>query len=145
ELAGNGLGGVDRLCGRTRNAPGRPLDAVYGVQLLGMVFVEVHVELLLGRFASRDPDPEASRLHAAAYSRPCAASGQNPPSAAAAAGPAAPLYTGTAPARARPCLPSTQPPQPSPCRPPASCTCSRCSGSWWPPCWRWWCSARPGR
>src|SRR5690606_16501078 len=43
EVAGNGLGGVDRLFGRARNAPRRHRDAVVGEQLLGLVFVEVHV------------------------------------------------------------------------------------------------------
>src|SRR5690606_40889017 len=53
----DGLGGIDGVFGGARIARGRLRDAVVGEQLLGLVFVEVHVGSVLGRIASRVPGP----------------------------------------------------------------------------------------
>src|SRR5690606_8936552 len=49
-------GRVDRFFRRARHAPGRDRDAVVGKQLLGLVFVKVHVGSVLGRIAA-SPGP----------------------------------------------------------------------------------------
>src|SRR5690606_1165180 len=135
EVAGNGLGRIDRFFGRAGDAPGGHRDAVIGEQLLGLVFVEVHVGSVLERIAAR---PGTRRP--AGCTRPDILADAPPVGKAALrAGPrgrSTPILRGPVP-RATP--PWPHPPQPLPTatiRCAASCTCSRSTACSNRPCWR---------
>src|SRR5690606_33451889 len=75
EITADGLGGLDRLLRRTRHAPRRHRDAVFGKQLLGLIFVEVHAGIRVGRVSVRPRSDLGPGRYAAPYSPPCVRAG----------------------------------------------------------------------